>query len=90
MYGCQQSQGRETGGCVEVSPIILRSAELRAIYISKVKGEKGRCVETGGCVEVSPNVRKPAESRATEVSKVRGERKVACLISFGQGVEIDA
>ena len=69
---------------------IVWRGELRALKISKVKEEKCGCVETGGCVEVSPNVRKPAESRATEVSKVRGERKVACLISFGQGVEIDA
>ena len=75
MYGCQQSQERETGGCVEASLNVLQSAELRAIEISKVKGEKGGCVETGRCREVSPNERKSAESRAMEVSKVREERK---------------
>ena len=61
---------------MEVCPNVRRSAELRAIEISKVKGEKGGCVETGGCVEVSSNVRKSAELRAIEVSKVRRERKV--------------
>ena len=61
---------------MEVSPNVRRSAELREMEISKVKGEKGGCVETGGCVEVSPNVRKSAELRAMEVSNVRKERKV--------------
>ena len=38
---------------MEVSPNVRRSAELRAIEISKARGEKGGCVETGGCVEVA-------------------------------------
>ena len=76
MYGCQQSKGRDTGGCVEVSPNVRKSAELRAMEISKVKGKKGGCVETGGCEEVSTNVRKSAELRAMKVSKVRGDKKV--------------
>ena len=61
---------------MEASPNVRRSAELRAMEISKVKGEKGGCVETGGCVEVSPNVRKSAELMTMELIKVRGERKV--------------
>ena len=40
MYGSQQSQGRETGGCVEVSPNVRKSAELRAMEIIKVKEKR--------------------------------------------------
>ena len=55
---------------------IVWGCELRAMEISKVKGEKGGCVETGGCEEVFPNVWKSAELRATEISEVKEERKV--------------
>ena len=40
MYRSQEGQERETGGCVEVSPNVRKSAELRALEVSKVKEER--------------------------------------------------
>jgi len=71
---------------VEVSPYVRRSADSRAMEISKVKEEKGGCVEAGGRVEVSPNVRKSAELGAMEASKVRGGDRWMCR-GFPQPVQ---
>ena len=68
MYGCQQSAGRETGGCVELSPNVWKSVELRAMEVSKVKRKK-----KGGCVEVSLSVSR--ETKQLPVSAYVGSSK---------------